>query len=1227
MSANIAGGKGKARLPTPGAGADIPLFDEHDLPILDSNNEATIGQLLHKFKFHHIDATADGSNVEEFWPDKVLERILSRDRIIRDLKRKRGVFAGMQHWRGSECETLVRKQWSISVPYFRLDRRGKAVHREFHGSTMLPWRRVEPKDRLTWNADNRDEGGYAIVQGVMMARSSYNFDPVLKHLKLYPNGFALKKIKTSPKDVLDPKLIKLYAMEVGMLKQFSDPSQPHLIFLLSSFTWKNDLCFLFPHADCELSAYWEFVQKEPLPELEYRKWISRQLCGITNAVRTLHAGSVATEIYNDGKKRYCRHGDIRPENILWFRSDVDRYGILVLSDMGVSTFNRTVSRSKQPKSYVAQIPGYHPPEAVMAGGEVDRTFDIWSLGCIYLEMMAWALGGCRYVLEFKDARINEPATHVKSDVFYKIGIIDSRGDQVCMANLKDSVVMHEYCTPFISSVLNTIEGKMLVERRLLYPQGTSSNVYKNVTQAGVEVDMAPDIRPWVFKSTLSTAQLENEEGHDEEQHKEELDEAVGYDSDIADNEIESTFPPVQEHDEEHREEEHDEEMEFDNDKSYNSDVASVASSIFSGLSVMSSNSSQSNSDQIAIQALADLFQQDVVLVSILPRAISAVGPDRFERNVAKLLARYSRNLRKEASPGPQFQTSSFVGRYRSRVANLIRIRMSTVNDRRPITTELDTRTDDRARLNEWIALQLKPDHDSAVPATPVDIPSEAVQNVEDIDNTEFDGNNSDDSQNSEGVSDSPLDALREVTEFLKSAQAMQTLRMEFRQWLKIGDECPEDSEHQELEQEQEGERDSEVLEGQEGQEVQEVQQSDPNAATQPEKPSERSDTVETPMPRPQATQRRRQPIGLFTYRPRNLACLLDDLLYMLPFREKLCSWMAPPVPAGKTRIWWRCKDCGESLYGDVRLANPDAVQDIRNRLQGSIQTDHQSQQQGQQDDRPLVKWISSWNWILNMRESISGALRRLFAPPPELPVYRTRSTAAPSDPRDNLYLLLCVDKGGIKSLHQELLRDIRDDVELFEFLRELYYSIRPRQRDWFTLRSLKTVSLVRFDMDANRYPVVYTDDNAYACRRRDSADCVCFPSKRRIESNEYKCTPVPKEKEPEVHPALLHEHLTHYFKRPHAFTEPQRYILDQVPKRVNGPLTAPPNNLAAGWGLYFEEGRSHRPVYIAVVTIFLVGNMLSLLSAINKKDYGQMAAAILPMAPLVIMVVRLQDKI
>ncbi|KAK7949516.1 hypothetical protein PG988_016155 [Apiospora saccharicola] len=486
-------------------GANSRLFDDNDLPIIDDQHEATIGELLRRFKFDHVDAAPDRTNFEVFWPAQVLERIMSPNRIIQDLKQEMGLFRGIQadphfkrdlkslantvlgthpnsqgvqylkvmallcymghgkeitdwvdsrvsdscfpfklgdagglcdrwdqkldfvnHWSRFQCESFVGKQWALFVPYFQLDDDEKALHWELYESTMLPWRKTTQDDRhLSWETSDRSEGGMLLFK-----------------FNLKPNGFALKKIKTKPpRDVVDPKLKRLYEFEVAILKEFGTRFQQHLIFLLTSFTLKHDLCFLFPHADCDLQAYWvdegrKMLHREP----EYMRWLSRQLCGLTSAVRKLHGGKISTEVFNDGKTRYCRHGDIRPENVLWFKRDHDKYGVFVLSDMGVSTFNRTYSRSRQPKTYVAQIPGYHPPESVISGGRVDRTFDIWSLGCVYLEMIAWALGGRDYLYKFKDARLKELDTPIQSDVFYKVvREVNDDGKIVDMAMVKSEV--------------------------------------------------------------------------------------------------------------------------------------------------------------------------------------------------------------------------------------------------------------------------------------------------------------------------------------------------------------------------------------------------------------------------------------------------------------------------------------------------------------------------------------------------------------------------------------------------------------------------------------------------------------------------------------------------------------------------------------------------------------------------------------------------------------------
>lgn len=215
---------------------------------------------------------------------------------------------------------------------------------------------------------------------------------------------------------------------MNQLKRFGRDFEPHLVLLLASFQLENQLYFLFPHAECDLSRLW---MRDPQWKPGYMQWISRQFHGLIRAVKTIHEGLVeydrSATLQPEGVRRYGRHGDIRPDNILWFKSTSDPFGILVLSDMGLSTFNRENSKSNQPNGVQFQIPGYHPPESVLEGGKINRTFDIWTLGCLFLEVIVWTLGGANLRAQFEEERRTLTDQGYYRNVFYEIANISSRG--------------------------------------------------------------------------------------------------------------------------------------------------------------------------------------------------------------------------------------------------------------------------------------------------------------------------------------------------------------------------------------------------------------------------------------------------------------------------------------------------------------------------------------------------------------------------------------------------------------------------------------------------------------------------------------------------------------------------------------------------------------------------------------------------------------------------------
>lgn len=200
---------------------------------------------------------------------------------------------------------------------------------------------------------------------------------------------------------------KIFENEKDQLERFSNYDHPHLIVLLSAFVLKGIHHFCFPFAECDLMDYWE--QPRPAWTKDTLLWVSKQFKGLLGAVCTIHDPEHLNkqQLHPNEEKRYGRHGDIKPDNILLFRSANDNGGTLVLSDMGLPSFNRDKSRSNIPAQGVPTAPGYRPPECDIAGGTISRAFDVWTLGCLFLEFLAWLLGGEEYLVDFENARMTD----------------------------------------------------------------------------------------------------------------------------------------------------------------------------------------------------------------------------------------------------------------------------------------------------------------------------------------------------------------------------------------------------------------------------------------------------------------------------------------------------------------------------------------------------------------------------------------------------------------------------------------------------------------------------------------------------------------------------------------------------------------------------------------------------------------------------------------------------
>ena len=158
-------------------------------------------------------------------------------------------------------------------------------------------------------------------------------------------------------------------------------------------------------------------------------WLLHQVLGIANAVKHIHhhisgpepsppsPGLVAPVAE---KRKSAWHHDLKPENILLFLNNLTTRGTFRISDWGsgkVNEYRRTSSiHTRSPNGTVT----YEPPEAT-SEGTTSRPYDLWSLGCVYLELLIWAVFGPEAVDKFSDEREDEcvSSSPTKDDAFWK----------------------------------------------------------------------------------------------------------------------------------------------------------------------------------------------------------------------------------------------------------------------------------------------------------------------------------------------------------------------------------------------------------------------------------------------------------------------------------------------------------------------------------------------------------------------------------------------------------------------------------------------------------------------------------------------------------------------------------------------------------------------------------------------------------------------------------------
>ncbi|KAK9784243.1 putative Protein kinase domain-containing protein [Seiridium cardinale] len=278
------------------------------------------------------------------------------------------------------------KQWVFRAAEFSW----KGFYHDFPAPQPLPFKLIEQTTSAVTTREQQSEGNFGSVRKVGIPVRYLEAD---KHAVKIDSDQVLVAVKFLKKEGTPAQMDDFYNRETTTLERMRSLDNPHLIKAHAAYQRGKDRGFVFPWTDRgSLSDLWR--RDRISLDKELLCWIVSQIKGLVGGIRLLH-----------GKhEKGIRHGDLKPENILVFPNDTDAWGNLVIADVGLAKFHATYTRERyDPTTTRCGSRRYEPPEVQEEGVTFGRRYDMWSLGCILLEFLIWALRGDPGLREFYQA--------------------------------------------------------------------------------------------------------------------------------------------------------------------------------------------------------------------------------------------------------------------------------------------------------------------------------------------------------------------------------------------------------------------------------------------------------------------------------------------------------------------------------------------------------------------------------------------------------------------------------------------------------------------------------------------------------------------------------------------------------------------------------------------------------------------------------------------------------
>jgi hypothetical protein len=309
-----------------------------------------------------------------------------------------------QGWRPAVVRSFEEWQWPTLAPFFPRVQYREVPHFNFEDERPLPFTKDSRFGKASAQEKTEFEGGFSSVFKVQIHPEHHDlhdihdnnqataFESTGRQCALGANSsrhqdqtqeFAIKRLLSRDEEE--------FKREAETLRKFSDGTYLHLISLLATYEQYKSFYLVFPCARGDLKDYWSRQNPQPEMDIETVQWVAKQCHGIAEGLGQVHR---YVSIYSSqrgvsSEKLYGKHGDIKPENILWFNDSHHAKGILKITDFGLAEFKTSLSTFCRPQTRVVVSPSYRAPESDISQG-VGRSSDIgpWA-ACIW----KWSHGG------------------------------------------------------------------------------------------------------------------------------------------------------------------------------------------------------------------------------------------------------------------------------------------------------------------------------------------------------------------------------------------------------------------------------------------------------------------------------------------------------------------------------------------------------------------------------------------------------------------------------------------------------------------------------------------------------------------------------------------------------------------------------------------------------------------------------------------------------------------